>query len=82
MCPGARVLNDPERDTTTGPNDAPEAMPDASDEDVPIRQPGMATAQHAAVRQPDAPTGESGGPSGPEPTRYGDWERNGRCTDF
>ena len=19
---------------------------------------------------------------GPEPTRYGDWERNGRCTDF
>ncbi|MDH3639345.1 MAG: DUF1674 domain-containing protein [Gammaproteobacteria bacterium] len=25
---------------------------------------------------------EVGGPSGPEPTRYGDWERNGRCTDF
>lgn len=25
---------------------------------------------------------EHGGPSGPEPTRYGDWERNGRCTDF
>ncbi|MDH3688304.1 MAG: DUF1674 domain-containing protein [Gammaproteobacteria bacterium] len=25
---------------------------------------------------------EIGGPKGPEPTRYGDWERNGRCTDF
>ena len=25
---------------------------------------------------------EIGGPSGPEPTRYGDWERNGRCSDF
>ena len=25
---------------------------------------------------------EIGGPSGPEPTRYGDWERNGRCVDF
>ncbi len=25
---------------------------------------------------------EIGGPTGPEPTRYGDWERNGRCTDF
>jgi hypothetical protein len=25
---------------------------------------------------------EIGGPEGPEPTRYGDWERNGRCTDF
>jgi hypothetical protein len=25
---------------------------------------------------------EYGGPKGPEPTRYGDWERNGRCIDF
>ncbi|MGH7112182.1 MAG: DUF1674 domain-containing protein [Stellaceae bacterium] len=23
-----------------------------------------------------------GGPKGPEPTRYGDWEIGGRCTDF
>jgi len=26
--------------------------------------------------------GETGGPKGPEPTRYGDWERKGRCIDF
>jgi hypothetical protein len=25
---------------------------------------------------------EIGGPEGPEPTRFGDWERNGRCVDF
>jgi hypothetical protein len=25
---------------------------------------------------------EVGGPQGPEPTRFGDWERNGRCVDF
>lgn len=25
---------------------------------------------------------EHGGPTGLEPTRYGDWEKNGRCTDF
>ncbi len=25
---------------------------------------------------------EIGGPKGPEPTRYGDWEKNGRCSDF
>ena len=25
---------------------------------------------------------EIGGPQGPEPTRYGDWERKGRCVDF
>ncbi|EJW86567.1 hypothetical protein WUBG_02520, partial [Wuchereria bancrofti] len=27
-------------------------------------------------------TGEIGGPAGPEPTRFGDWERKGRCIDF
>ncbi|MSR14671.1 MAG: DUF1674 domain-containing protein [Gammaproteobacteria bacterium] len=25
---------------------------------------------------------EFGGPAGLEPTRYGDWERKGRCIDF
>ena len=25
---------------------------------------------------------EVNGPKGPEPTRYGDWEKNGRCIDF
>jgi hypothetical protein len=25
---------------------------------------------------------EIGGAKGPEPTRYGDWEHKGRCTDF
>ena len=28
------------------------------------------------------PVKEIGGPKGPEPTRYGDWERKGRCVDF
>lgn len=25
---------------------------------------------------------EQGGPKGKEPTRYGDWEKNGKCVDF
>ena len=25
---------------------------------------------------------EIGGRNGPDPTRYGDWEKNGRCIDF
>jgi hypothetical protein len=25
---------------------------------------------------------EIGGPKGLEPTRYGDWEKRGRCVDF
>jgi hypothetical protein len=36
------------------------------------------------VVQKDVPVRprEIGGPKGPEPTRYGDWEVGGRCTDF
>lgn len=30
----------------------------------------------------DAQLKEIGGPKGPEPTRYGDWERKGRVSDF
>jgi hypothetical protein len=33
-------------------------------------------------RPPQPPVPEIGGPKGPEPTRYGDWEKGGRCTDF
>ena len=36
----------------------------------------------AAAHTPAKPPKETGGPKGPEPTRYGDWERNGRCIDF
>jgi hypothetical protein len=46
-------------------------------EDKPATKPPAAK---PAEPQPKAP--EHGGPSGPEPTRYGDWERNGRCSDF
>lgn len=35
---------------------------------------------HPGGRNPK--TGEIGGPKGPEPTRFGDWERKGRCVDF
>lgn len=33
-----------------------------------------------AFSQPQ--TDEIGGVNGPEPTRFGDWEKNGRCVDF
>ena len=33
-------------------------------------------------KAPKQKPGEIGGPKGPEPTRYGDWEVGGRCTDF
>jgi len=36
----------------------------------------------AAPKTPAKRPREIGGPSGLEPTRYGDWERNGRVSDF
>ena len=32
--------------------------------------------------KPSVKNHEVGGPPGLEPTRYGDWERKGRCIDF
>ena len=48
--------------------------PDAAD-------PAKPEANKPAESQPPRPR-EIGGPKGPEPTRYGDWEVGGRCTDF
>ena len=36
----------------------------------------------AAPPEPLKTVKETGGPKGPEPTRYGDWEKKGRCSDF
>ena len=33
-------------------------------------------------KKADSPEKEYGGRKGKEPTRYGDWEKNGRCIDF
>ncbi|MBV8061171.1 MAG: DUF1674 domain-containing protein [Alphaproteobacteria bacterium] len=52
---------------TTPPDVAPEAAP-------PITQGDKAQTQVTAA--------EAGGPKGLEPTRYGDWERKGKCVDF
>jgi len=46
-------------------------------------------AQPASVPKPESKTEQTpdkarefGGPKGLEPTRYGDWEKQGRCIDF
>ena len=53
----------------------------------PLPQSGAAPVpqESAAVERMPAPKPapkEIGGRDGPEPTRYGDWEKNGRCVDF
>ncbi len=50
-----------------------EAAPGEKAQDVrPEGRVGPAPGQNAEVS----------GPKGPDPTRYGDWERKGRCIDF
>ncbi|VDM46318.1 unnamed protein product [Toxocara canis] len=53
-------------------------LDDSVDEDKPYEDPYLP--RHPGGVNPI--TGEIGGPAGPEPTRYGDWERKGRVSDF
>ncbi|HEV8019453.1 MAG TPA: DUF1674 domain-containing protein [Steroidobacteraceae bacterium] len=41
-----------------------------------------AGARRAAAAAQGTAAREIGGVAGPEPTRFGDWEKNGRCIDF
>jgi len=51
-----------------------------------IREAGARAKAEAEARRaadkPSHPPSEIGGPGGPEPTRYGDWERKGVISDF
>jgi len=52
---------------------------------APLKEAPPAAAKPAGEKSADKPADkpkELGGPSGPEPTRYGDWERKGICVDF
>ena len=51
---------------------AHEKSPDAQSSDA------RSSSDQSAGKLPN----EVGGRKGPEPTRYGDWEKNGRCIDF
>ncbi len=51
-----------------------------------VREAGQRAAAEAEVRrkvgQPETYPAELGGQKGPEPTRYGDWEKKGLISDF
>jgi len=60
----------PSRNKRSNASDAPSQEPAAESNSTP-----------SDPQSTNGPT-EIGGQAGPEPTRYGDWEKNGRCTDF
>lgn len=64
----------PTPDTAPSPEDRP--LTDAA-----RRALAEAAARRAAAEVPVLPP-EDGGPRGPEPTRYGDWEKKGLAIDF
>ena len=48
-----------------------------------VHQQAEAAERRAKRQSQEAPAAkEVGGPSGPEPTRYGDWEKKGLTSDF
>lgn len=49
---------------------------------APVAAPAMPAASPKTEENDQPAPEEVGGPKGPEPTRFGDWERKGRCIDF
>ena len=68
---------DPDTDPALDPKAARPAPPTDGAGDSPEPPPSDPDSHDAATRPV-----EIGGQKGPEPTRYGDWEKKGRCTDF
>jgi len=66
----------PFRDVRTPQSKADTVSPEAAARPVAI--PPRLDPRAAAADLPP----ERGGYAGPEPTRFGDWEHKGRCTDF
>jgi hypothetical protein len=64
-----------------GMTDQTEPTGDAPPATSPPAQ-GNAAVSRAEVATPTPDIKEVGGPKGPEPTRYGDWQYKGRVTDF
>lgn len=63
----------------------PSDLPEQSDPENDAIAPPRHLARNATAPASDLPAPtprEFGGQKGPEPTRYGDWEKKGRCTDF
>jgi hypothetical protein len=56
-------------------------LPTDADPAPPVVERSAASAAAGSIDAAE-PVREIGGRVGPEPTRFGDWERNGRCIDF
>jgi hypothetical protein len=68
---------------TSNPQDSTDAFGDAHSASGGEQPQVSHTAAHdASASGAEQAPREIGGREGPEPTRFGDWEKNGRCIDF
>lgn len=65
--------------STSGTNSDRHAAETTTNTNTNDERPDHASQQEAA---PDRPREFGGRKKGLEPTRYGDWEKDGRCIDF
>lgn len=80
----AAVTDHPTPETDARPalnGDVPNATPERPLSEAARRALLEAAERRAAAMDAEPPT-EHGGPRGPEPTRYGDWEKKGLAVDF
>ncbi len=75
---------DPTADNENTPvfnTDVPHATPERPLSEV-ARRALLEAADRRAAEQAAESDPEYGGPTGPEPTRFGDWEKKGLAVDF
>ena len=75
------MTDQPTPDAPAFNTDVPHATPERPLGDAARRALLEAAERRAAAREA-ASAPEHGGPRGPEPTRYGDWEKKGLAVDF
>ncbi|MFA4892793.1 DUF1674 domain-containing protein [Brevundimonas sp.] len=78
------MTDHPTPETAAAPalnGDVPHATPERPLSEAARRALLEAAGRRAAGAKADLPI-EHGGPRGPEPTRYGDWEKKGLAVDF
>jgi len=77
---GANPISGPETPQAFN-TDIPHATPERPLNEA-ARRALLEAADRRATAQAAEITPEHGGPTGPEPTRFGDWEKKGLAVDF
>ena len=72
------MIKTPEKPSTTPVTNAPVTDAGAAKPAPDAGTPDTAASETDTKKAPR----EIGGREGPDPTRYGDWEKAGRCVDF